>query len=57
MIYITVLNFETSSVDVITVPQLDEIDTTLAEDILKMRGYKETQIQYMISKELDIKML
>lgn len=58
IMYITVLNFETSEVEVITFENISFKETTseLVEELLKERGYKTTQIQYMVSDKLNIKM-
>ena len=54
--YISVLNFENKSVDIITIDS-EITDPLLIEDILKFRGYDPEKVQYMVTSEISTRVL
>lgn len=54
---VTILNFENGVVDIISIPDnLDELSVTV-EELLEYRGYNLDKIQYMVTKELNLRIL
>ena len=60
-LFITILNFDKGSVDVIrtetVASSLREVTPELVEEILDYRGYSAKNIQYMVTEELSINMV